>query len=45
MLLLPVAAALRQNDLVELAGGLYRISGMQDLAVLGIALDISLEAI
>ena len=45
MLLLPVAAALRQNDLVELAGGRYRISGMQDLAALGIALDISLEAI
>ena len=45
MLLLPVAAALRQNDLVELAGGRYRISGMPDLAALGIALDISLEAI
>lgn len=45
MLLLPVAAALRQNDLVELAGSRYRISGMQDLAVLGIALDVSLEAL
>lgn len=45
MLLLPVAADLRQNDLVELAGGRYRISGMQDLAVLGIALDVSLEAL